>query len=80
MKNIEEMKRELMSSGKASELKKFAGSPEAARLSQSVDKEALKKAAASGDSEALGKMLTQILSTPDGQALAKRVSETFGKK
>lgn len=80
MKDIEGMKKELMSSGKAAEIKKFAKSPEAARLSRSVDAGALKKAAASGDSEALGQILKQVLSTPDGQALAKKIGETFGQK
>lgn len=80
MKDIESVKKELMASKKSAELAKFAKSPEAARISKAVDGAALKKAAMAGDQETLGNILKQVLSTPDGQALAKKIGETFGQK
>jgi hypothetical protein len=77
--NLEEMKRELAASGKTSQLKKMASSPEAERLAKTIDKNALKSAAARGDEKALGQMLQKVLSTEDGQALLKKVSRNFDK-
>lgn len=80
MKKLEEAKQKLMASGKASELSRLAGSPEAARIKNALDVTALKNAAASGDGETLAALVTQVLTTPEGQALAKKVGETFGGK
>ena len=40
---------------------------------------ALKKAAMQGDQETLTKILAQVMSTQDGKALVKKISESFGK-
>lgn len=80
MNDIEGVKKELMNSGRASELKQFVDSPEARNISRGIDGNALKKAVASGDKQAMSNILKQVLSTPDGQLLAKKIGETFGKK
>ena len=78
MTDFERMQKELSSSKNSADLKKFAQSPEAARIGKTVDGNALKKAAMTGDKETLGRILQQVLSTEDGKALAKMVGENFG--
>lgn len=80
MNDFDKMQKEMSSPKNAAELKKFAQSPEAARIGKTVDSEALKKAAMTGDKETLGRILQQVLSTEDGKALAKKIGESFGKK
>lgn len=80
MKDIEKVKKELMDSGKGSEIEKLSKSPEAAKLGKMIDTEALKKAASSGDQDALSSMLRQVLSTGEGQNLLKKINDSFGEK
>ena len=44
-----------------------------------MDGNALKKAVAEGDKDTMNRILGQILSTEEGKALAKRISDSFGK-
>lgn len=80
MADFESIKREMMASGKGAQLEKLAKSSEVARIGKTIDKDALKKAAAEGDQATLGRMLEQVMSTDDGKALLKKVSESFGGK
>lgn len=69
-----------LSSKNSADIKKFTQTPAAARIGQTVDGKALKKAAMSGDKETLNRILSQVLSTDDGKALAEMVAEKFGGK
>ena len=59
----------------AQQLKAAAASPEGQRLAKQLDARAVEQAARSGDAAALKNILTQILSTPDGKALAQRLQD-----
>ena len=47
---------------------------EGRRLASQLDSAALERAVKSGDAQELRKILSQVLSTPDGQALARKIS------
>ena len=64
------MKRTLESNGA---LQNAASSREAQSLLRSVDAEAMEAAATRGDTAALKRMLSGILATPEGKALAQKV-------
>ena len=80
MSQFDDMKNRLSKGGEGELLKKIAKTPEVAKLSRSIDIQALEKAASSGDSAAVSEMLGRVLGTREGQALIKRVSEGFGNK
>lgn len=80
MQGLEDIGKAIEKSGKASELKALADSPEGRRLSGMLDADAVEKAAKSNDPEALRGILKQVLSTDDGKALAKKLSEMMGSK
>lgn len=71
--NLENLGRQLQSSGKADKIKQIAQSDEGQRLSQMVDAKAIEAAAKSGDNQALRNLLGQILSTEEGRRLAENV-------
>ena len=75
MKQWEDLGRRLQQSGKADKIKQIAESEDGARLSRLLDPAAVEAAARSGDSEALRKMLGQILSTDEGRRLAENVKK-----
>jgi hypothetical protein len=75
--DLEKLEREMR--GK-SELKALADSPEGKALSAMVDERALRSAAKQGDADALGDILRQVLSTPEGKALAEKVQKAVGRK
>ncbi len=56
-----------------------ADSPEGRRMAQRLDNDALRKAVERGDAAALQKLLAEVLSTPDGRALAERVRKAVGE-
>ncbi|MEF9971354.1 MAG: hypothetical protein RR731_03470 [Oscillospiraceae bacterium] len=58
---------------------KVVNSSEGKRIGKMIDGNALKKAAATGDQETMSRILNQVLSTEDGRALVKKISESFGK-
>ena len=55
-------------------------SPEGQRLASQLDGTALSDAVKRGDAEALKNMLGQVLSTPEGRALAEKVQKAIGNK
>jgi hypothetical protein len=61
-------------------IKAAADSPEGRRISASIDQQAVEKAAREGDSAALKDILTQVLSTPDGKALAEKLRQAMQGK
>lgn len=73
MQNFEELGRELERRGKTGALKKLAESDDGQRLARSLDAGAVAEAAKSGDPAALAKLLRGVLSTPEGQRLARGV-------
>ncbi|MEG0035561.1 MAG: hypothetical protein RR147_01790 [Oscillospiraceae bacterium] len=80
MNDFEKMSREISSGGKKSAFNSAVNSTEGKRIGKIVDGEALKRAMAEGDKETMSRILNQVMSTRDGQALVKRISESFGKK
>ena len=78
--NFEHWEQQLNGNPKAQQFKALANSPEGQRLAQQLDGKAVEQAARSGDAAALKQLLGQILSTPDGKALAKRLEETMKEK
>lgn len=79
MSDFTKMSKELLKGGKAGEINKVVNSPEGKKIGSMVDGNALKKAVAEGDKDTMNRILSQILSTDEGKALAKRISDNFGK-
>ena len=79
MQNFEQVGRELQKRGKSDELKALAESPDGKKLGQMVDSSAIGQAARAGDSEALKKMLGQVLSTDEGRRLAESIRKMMGE-
>ena len=75
MQNFEELGRELERRGKTEKLKPLADSEDMQRLGQMLDPTAVERAAKSGDSQALKKLLSSVLSTQEGQRLAQSVQQ-----
>lgn len=73
--NLEDLSRKLQQSGKADKIKQIAQSDAGAKLSGMLDNNAVEKAVRSGDDQALRRMLSQILSTEDGQKLAQSIKQ-----
>lgn len=70
--DMEALKRELESNGT---MQAVTQSAEARKLMGSIDAAAVENAAKKGDAAALKGMLTKVLSTPEGKALAEKVRE-----
>ena len=77
MNELEEFAKKLQSSPQAGGIKAAANSAEAQRVVSSLDSAAVERAAKNGDAAALKGILSQVLSTPDGQALAKKIQEAM---
>ena len=75
--DFERIGRELERQGKAEKLKNLADSEEGKAISQMVDAEAVQKAAKSGDAAALKAILSQVLSTSEGQRLAENLKKAM---
>lgn len=75
MQNFEDLGRELSRRGKTEQLKALAETDDVQRLSKMVDSAAVEKAAKSGDGDALKAILSQVLSTAEGQRLAQSVQQ-----
>ena len=73
--NLEDLSRKLQQNGKADKIKQIAQSDAGAKLSSMLDSNAIEKAARSGDDQALRRMLSQILSTEEGQKLAQSIKQ-----
>ena len=80
MKNFEELERQLKDSPHAQQIMDAAKSAEGQRLAKTLDAQAVEKAAKSGDAAALKNILAQVLSTPDGKALAQKLQEAMKGK
>lgn len=80
MNQFSELEQKLRNDPNADKIMKAANSEEGRRISQSLDQSALEKAAKSGDAAALKNILSQVLSTPDGKALAQKLQEVMKGK
>lgn len=79
MADLESLEREIKSSPAAETLKAAAASPEGQRVLKNLDTAAVEKAAKTGDMQALKDILSGVLSTPEGQALAGKIRKSLGK-
>lgn len=79
MADLESLEREIKSSPAAEKLREAASSPEGQRVLKNLDADAVEKAAKAGDMQALRDILSGVLSTPEGQALAKKIRRSMGK-
>ncbi|MBQ7736881.1 MAG: hypothetical protein IJT62_03480 [Oscillospiraceae bacterium] len=68
----------LLSGEKGGELRSLARSGEARRLSETLDAAEAEQALRSGDSARVSRLLRQVLSTPEGKALAEKLSALGG--
>ena len=75
MQDLESIGRELQRRGKTEDIRKLAESEDGQKLGRMLDGEALAQAARGGDSEQLRRMLSQVLSTREGQRLADRIQK-----
>ena len=73
MQNFEQLGRELERRGKTQELRALAESEDGTRLAAMLDSDRLERAAKSGDSEALRRMLGDVLCTEEGKRLAEGI-------
>ena len=80
MKDFDRMSKDLLKGDKAGDLKNVVNSAEGQKIGKMVDGNALKKAIASGDNDTVNRIMNQVLSTDEGKALAKKISDSFGKK
>jgi len=79
MQNFELLGKELERRGKTEAVKKLADSPEGQKLAGMLDAHEIEQAARSGDGDALRRMLSQVLGTPEGQKLAENVRRMMEK-
>lgn len=77
--DIGKYSQELLKGKNADALKKLAGGEDGKRVAAMVDLEKLEAAAQAGNTAALGTMLRQILSTPEGRRLAEQVKKAVDK-
>lgn len=77
MKNLEDMERRLVQSGKADKVKAIADSKDGQRLMEKIDSDKVERAVQSGDSEALRRILMDVLRTGEGQRIAKQLEQTM---
>ena len=72
--DLETMGEKLLKGEKGEAIRNIAASEEARRLGQSLDPAQVERIARSGDGAQLKALLQQVLSTPDGRALAEKLS------
>lgn len=77
MKNLEDMERRLVQSGKADKVKSIADSKDGQMLMKKLDANKVERAVQSGDSEALRSILMEVLRTGEGQRIAKQLEQTM---
>lgn len=80
MNNFSELEKQLRGNPNAERLMKAADCAEGRRITQSLDQAAVERAAKSGDAAALQSILAQVLSTPDGKALAQKLQQAMKGK
>ena len=79
MQDFESIGYELERQGKAEKLRALADSAEGRKVGKMVDREKLTEAARTGDTAALKEMLTRVLGTAEGRALAENVRKMMEK-
>jgi len=80
MNKWESMGRQILGQkGSEEKLRALSQSREMQSVSKQVEAEAVQRAMADGDTEALRRILSQVLSTEDGQRLAKQIGSMMGK-
>ncbi|MBQ5672368.1 MAG: hypothetical protein IIV43_08445 [Oscillospiraceae bacterium] len=77
MKNLEDMERRLVESGKADKVRAIADSKDGQNLLKKLDAGKVERAVQSGDSEALRSILMDALRTGEGQRIAKQLEQTM---
>ena len=75
--DLDRMEQEIRSK---KELNAAAQSAEGRAVAERIDDAALRDAARRGDTDALKRMLADVLSSPEGKALAERVQKAVGKR
>ena len=75
MQDLEKMGTALFGGQKGKDLRTLMESDAGRALEQKLDAAAVEKAARSGDAAALQGILTQVLSTEEGRALAEQLSK-----
>lgn len=75
MENIEQFGSELLKSRKGDSIRALADSAEGKALSEKLDPAEVERAARSGDAEAMKKLIGTVLATPEGRALAEKLSK-----
>ncbi len=73
--DLEKYARQVREGKQGAALDGLARSEDGARLAAKVDGEKLTQAAKAGDMDALGRMLRDILSTPEGKRFASQVQK-----
>ena len=79
MEDLEALGKALLSGKNGDALRALAGSPEAQRLGKQMDSAAAEKIIRSGDGAQMRALLQQLLATPEGRSLAKKLSDMGGK-
>ena len=77
MMDMEKLGAELLAGRQGGAIRDMANSPEAKKLGAAIDPAAAERAVRSGDAAQLKALLSQILSTDEGKALAEKLSR-FG--
>lgn len=80
MQNYEELGKELERRGKTEDIKRLAQSEDGLKISRMLDASEVESAARSGDSEAIRRMLSQVLSTDEGKRLAENLRKMMNGK
>ena len=73
--DLEKFARQVRDGEKAAALDDLARSRAGAQLAARVDGEKLTQAAKAGDMQTLGRMLQELLSTPEGKSFAQQVQK-----
>lgn len=77
--DLDSIQKEIKSSPAGEALKAAAESAEGKKVLESLDAEKVEKAAREGDMASLRQILSGVLSTPEGQALAQKIRKSLGK-
>ncbi len=77
--DFDKIGKQLEKSGKADKIQEIANSKDGERLASMLDGAEVEKAARTGDFAALQGILKQVLSTEEGQRIAKKLGETMKK-
>lgn len=75
MKNFEEMERKLQQSGKADRVRAVADSKDGQALLKKLDADRVERAVQQGDSEALRRILGEVLRTSEGRRIAGQLED-----